>query len=101
MNNNMENDQSGPLMFMLYLVMMFMAGLLLDCSNTGMRDKLFDLECDLTSAKNKISELEQTVVDREDKIEYLEQTLDNLRDALQIHTDVNNPNKRRRVDYNA
>lgn len=101
MNNNMETDQTDPLMFMLYLVMMFMAGLLLDCSNTGMREKVFDLECDLTSAKNTISELEETVKDREDKIEYLEQTLDNLRDSLRIHTDINNPNKRRRVDYEA
>lgn len=88
----------GPLMFVMYLIMMFMVGLLVDGSNTGLRNKVDDLKIELSEANDVINELEQVVEDRDNKIDSLEETLDNLRDALDLHNDLSNPNKRRRID---
>jgi hypothetical protein len=99
MNNLSDNAPNfGMVMFILYVFAMCLVGLFLDGSNSGMRDKIYDLTVHLQKANDEIDRLEEMVSDKDDKIAYLEQTLDNLRDALSIRDDLNNPNKRRRLD---
>lgn len=85
------DNQVGPVILILYLFAMCLVGLFMDSSNTGMRDKIYDLECELRNARDEIDRLNEELNSREEMLE-------NLRDALHIREDVNNPNKRRRID---